>query len=195
MEKMSKKIKKKVAKQSTHCVSIWYKNNVFYWHIFVIQSLIPAEAERVGGITKQTYCHTSHTQTCTRTYAHTCEVVGIRGQGPSSLCPSLNPLRVWMELAILGFLGMLWFEMATLQIAFGAVLAGGWGFFGGSDGKESACNAGDLGSISGSERSPGMATHSNILAWEIPSTENPMGRGAWQATVDGVPKSWTRLSH
>lgn len=36
MEKMSKKIKKKVAKQSTHCVSIWYKNNVFYWHIFVI---------------------------------------------------------------------------------------------------------------------------------------------------------------
>ena len=35
-----------------------------------------------------------------------------------------------------------------------------------------------------------MATHSSILAWE-----NPMDRGAWRATVRGVPKSWTRLSN
>ena len=35
----------------------------------------------------------------------------------------------------------------------------------------------------------GMATHSSILAWEIPTD-----RGAWQATVHGVTKSWTRLS-
>ena len=34
----------------------------------------------------------------------------------------------------------------------------------------------------------GMATHSNILAWEI-----PMDRGAWPATVHGVAKSWTGL--
>ena len=42
-------------------------------------------------------------------------------------------------------------------------------FPGGSDGKESACNAGDLGSIPGSGRSleKGMATHSSILAWRI----------------------------
>ena len=79
----------------------------------------------------------------------------------------------------------------------------------GSAGKESACNAGDLGSISGLQRSPGerkgnpllysckywltknqtrlsnfhfhfplekgMATHSNILAWRIPGTEEPGG--------------------
>ena len=32
----------------------------------------------------------------------------------------------------------------------------------------------------------GMATHSSILAWRI-----PMDRGAWQATVHGVTKSWT----
>ena len=46
-------------------------------------------------------------------------------------------------------------------------------FPGGSDGKESACNAGDLGSISGSGRFLGkeMATHSSILAWNIPCTE------------------------
>ena len=47
----------------------------------------------------------------------------------------------------------------------------------GSDGKESACNAGDLGSVLGSGRSPEnkMATHSNILAWKIPWTEEPGG--------------------
>ena len=43
-------------------------------------------------------------------------------------------------------------------------------FPGGSDGKESACSAGDPGSIPGFVRSPeeGMATHSIILAWRIP---------------------------
>ena len=46
-----------------------------------------------------------------------------------------------------------------------------------SDGKESACSAGDLGLIPGLGRSPekGMATHSSILAWEIPWTEDSGG--------------------
>ena len=46
------------------------------------------------------------------------------------------------------------------------------GFPGGSHGKESACNVGDLGSIPGLEDNleKGMATHSNILAWKIPWT-------------------------
>ena len=44
------------------------------------------------------------------------------------------------------------------------------GFPGGSDGKESACDVGDLGSIHGLGRLPGegLATHSSILAWRIP---------------------------
>ena len=52
-----------------------------------------------------------------------------------------------------------------------------WGLPGGSVSKESACNAGDLGSIPGSGRFPGErnATHSSILAWETPSTEEPGG--------------------
>ena len=52
---------------------------------------------------------------------------------------------------------------------------------GGSVGKESACNAGDLASIPGSERSPGegKATHSSILAWRIPWTEEPSGYSTW----------------
>ena len=59
------------------------------------------------------------------------------------------------------------------------------GFPGGSDGKESACNAGDLGSIPGSGRSPGegMATHSRI---PLP---NSIDRGAWWVTVHGVAES------
>ena len=49
------------------------------------------------------------------------------------------------------------------------------GFPGGSDGKASACNAGDPGSIPGSGRSleKEMATHSSTLAWKIPRVEEP----------------------
>ena len=44
------------------------------------------------------------------------------------------------------------------------------GFPGGSDGKESTCNAGDLGSVLGWEdpQEEGVATHSSILAWRVP---------------------------
>jgi len=65
------------------------------------------------------------------------------------------------------------------------------GFPGGSDGKESACKAGDwVRSLSWENPlEEGMATHSGILAWRI-----PMDRGAWRATVHGVSKSRIRLS-
>ena len=48
---------------------------------------------------------------------------------------------------------------------------------GGSDGKESACRAGDSGSIPGLGRSPGEGNDYplSILAWEIPRTEEPGG--------------------
>ena len=62
---------------------------------------------------------------------------------------------------------------------------------GGSVGKESACNAGDLGPVPGSGRSPGGG-HGNPLQYS--GLENPMDRGAWQATVHRVTKSWIRLS-
>jgi len=49
--------------------------------------------------------------------------------------------------------------------------------YGGSDSKESTCNAGDLGSIPGLGRFPGegMANHSSILSWRIPWAEEPGG--------------------
>ena len=48
-----------------------------------------------------------------------------------------------------------------------------WGFPGGSYGKESSCNAGDLGSIPGLGRSPGEGNGNplHILTWRIPWTE------------------------
>ena len=64
-------------------------------------------------------------------------------------------------------------------------------FPGGSDGKMSACNVGDLGLIAGSGRSPGEG-NGNPLQYSC--LENSMDRGAWWATVHGVEKSQTRLS-
>ena len=52
------------------------------------------------------------------------------------------------------------------------------GFPGGSDGKESACNAGDLGSTPGLERSPGEGNGNTLL---YSCLENSMDRGAWWA--------------
>ena len=61
---------------------------------------------------------------------------------------------------------------------------------GGSEVKVSACNAGDLGSIPGSRRSPGEG---NSNPFQYSCLENPMDRGAWWATVHGVAKSWMPL--
>ena len=62
------------------------------------------------------------------------------------------------------------------------------GFPGGSEGKESTCNVGDLGSIHELERSP-RGGHGNPLQYSC--LENPMDRGAWQATVHGAAESDT----
>ena len=63
-------------------------------------------------------------------------------------------------------------------------------FSGGSDDKESICNAGDPGLIPGSGRSPGEG-NDNPLQYSC--LENPMVRGAWWAMVHRVTKSRTRL--
>ena len=65
------------------------------------------------------------------------------------------------------------------------------GFPGDSDGKASACNAGDLGSIPGLGRSPGEGNGNPL---QHSCLENPTDGGAWWATVHEVTKSRTRLS-
>ena len=62
------------------------------------------------------------------------------------------------------------------------------GFPGGSVSKESAYNAGDLGSVPRSGRSPGEG-NGNSLQYSCP--ENSIDRGAWPITVHGVTKSQT----
>ena len=65
------------------------------------------------------------------------------------------------------------------------------GFPGGSDGKESVCSVGDLGSIPGLGRSPGEG-NGNLLQYSC--LENSMDRSVWWATVYGLAASWTQLS-
>ena len=59
------------------------------------------------------------------------------------------------------------------------------GFPHSSVGKESACNAGDPGLIAGSGRSPGEG---NVNPLQYSCLENPIERGAWQATVHGIAR-------
>ena len=70
------------------------------------------------------------------------------------------------------------------------------GFPGGSDGKESACNAGDLGSIPRLGRSSGEGNGSPL---QYSCLKNPMDGGAWQNTVHGVTESdmteWLHFLH
>ena len=68
------------------------------------------------------------------------------------------------------------------------------GFPGGSDGKESACSAGDLGLIPGLGRSPG---EENGYILQCSCLLNSMDRGAWWATVHGISESYTteQLTH
>ena len=65
------------------------------------------------------------------------------------------------------------------------------GFPGDSPSKESACNVGDPGSISGLGKSPGEGSGNPL---QHSCLENYTDKGAWWATVYGDAKSWTPLS-
>ena len=80
----------------------------------------------------------------------------------------------------------LWFSQGILSVVelLGPIVV--LGFPDGSDSKESACNAGDLGSNPGLGRSPGEE-NGNPLQYS--RLGNLLDRGAWQATVNGVTKS------
>ena len=65
-------------------------------------------------------------------------------------------------------------------------------FPGGSDGKESACNAGDLVSIPESGRPPGEGIGNPLLCSCL---ENPMDRGAWQAASAGLQRAGREHTH
>jgi len=83
------------------------------------------------------------------------------------------------------------FNYFLLVFTFNKYIYSSVGFPGGSDGKESACNAGNSTSISGSGRSPGEG---NGYPLQYSCLENFMDRGAWRVTVHWISKSWTWLS-
>ena len=100
----------------------------------------------------------------------------------SSSCSIVDPLMAqlveqrpidFMNVDIPRLLVWFWLERSALVA---------WGFPGGSDVKESAYNAGDLGSILGSGRSPGEG---NSYPFQYSCLESPMDRGAWWAIVHG----------
>ena len=67
-----------------------------------------------------------------------------------------------------------------------------WASFDGSSGKESACNARDVGLIPGLGRSPGGG-NTNPLQYSC--LENPVDRGVWRATDHGVTKEGCTTEH
>ena len=93
---------------------------------------------------------------------------------PSPLLPGIHVIVLYIRVSI-----------SALQIR---SLPFFLGFPGTSDGKKSTCNAGDMGSICGSGRSPGEES-GYPLQYSCP--ENSMDRGAWRAIVHGAAKSWT----
>ena len=106
---------------------------------------------------------------------------------PRGLC-----LTVWWFVAGGETLLFTWTEKAsTFFITFLGDLFVSGNFPGGADGKASAYNVGDLGSIPGLGRSPGEGNGNSL---QFSCLENPMGRGTWWATVHGVAKSQTQLS-
>ena len=96
----------------------------------------------------------------------------------------MNHFKVFIEfITILLVLFMFWF--------LGCETCGILGFPGGSVVKNPPINAGDVGLISGSGRSPGGG---NVKPLQHSCLENPINRGAWQSMVCGVAKSQTQLS-
>ena len=91
----------------------------------------------------------------------------------------LPPVR---KLLGMGFHGSCIFRRLSLRLGFPC----------GSEGRESACNAGELGSIPELVRSPGEG---NGYPLQYSCLENFMNRGAWWSTFHGVTKNLTRLSY
>ena len=120
-------------------------------------------------------------------------VWGGKSTGASASVLPMN-IQGWFPLGLTGLISLL---SKGLSRVFSSTTIQRHQFFStqfspcGSDGKESACNAGGPGSILGLGISPGEG---NGNPFQYCCLENPMGRGACWATVNGVSKSQTWLS-
>ena len=112
--------------------------------------------------------------------------VGVMGRGTGTLLVLDSPSTLisdWFMDALGRFGGPFWFLAQTDSLLWWTC---------GLDGKEYACNARDPGLIRGTGRS---LAEGNGNPLQYSCLENSMDRGAWQAIVHGVSKSWTQLSN
>ena len=120
----------------------------------------------------------------------TLEVTFCLLQGELNSCAALELIVVWRNLMVQWMRPKgKWFQRfaaPSFSQEFVSSICVQRGFPGGSDGKESACNAGGLGLIPVSGRSPGEG---NPLQYSCP--ENSTDKGGWWATVHGVTNRWT----
>ena len=112
------------------------------------------------------------------------------------ICKRGSHLSAWWRWHAIGRFRLLpktkWKPLkSSKQMSYFRVLSKRMGFPGGSDGKESACNVGDPGSIPGLGRVPGEG---NAYPVQYSCLENSMNRGTQWATVHGFTKSQTQLS-
>ena len=98
------------------------------------------------------------------------------------MCPKWSPTPGSPNLDTVGILGSL---CGVILCTVGCL-----GFPGGLDGKESACNAGDLGLVPRLGKSSGER-NGHLLQYSC--LGNLMDKGTWQATAHGVTKSWTLI--
>ena len=82
----------------------------------------------------------------------------------------------------------------SMNKANNAVIYKLWAFPGGSDGEEYVCNAGDPGSIPGSERSPGGGNGNPLPIFLPREFHGQRILEGYTVTVHGVAKNWTRLN-
>ena len=97
-------------------------------------------------------------------------------------------MKIFLVISCIDFVTVLIMFMHSIYTLMYNIFIVSLGFPGGSDDKESACNAGDLGSITGLGRSP---AEGNGYPIQYLCLENSMDRGAWWAAVYGVLQSWT----
>ena len=108
---------------------------------------------------------------------------------PYSTLPfTVHDCRKLVVFSTMSFMPQIEVMTVTSELLFNSNNNISYYFPSGSDGKESACNAGDLGLISGWGIFPGGGNGNQL---QYSCLENFMARGAWQATVHGVEKSNT----
>ena len=102
--------------------------------------------------------------------------------------PTPTPIFLWVASTLLEFHFYVSIVLSLYKCSFLIVVS--QGIPGGSDGKESACNVGDLGLSPGLKRTLGEES-GNPLQYSC--LKNPKDRGSWWATVHGVKKNQTQL--